>query len=205
MALRRSTSTNANTSANSVNLALAISRSSSTSAAAGRYTSVRASIEAASRSLADAPRSISAVWRSRSASVRSLSGQASWIGRRLGGAVVLYDAQNDDVVAEGHTGPFWWSGADGTLPDGIDAAIQQVFGQHRGHESVNTLCALAAESRWRPRCPDPCRSPERSANGRAGRVSHSLSQVAASSPRAWPLFISTGQRTAGRTGRQTFG
>lgn len=58
---------------------------------------------------------------------------------------VLYDEQNDEVVAEGHTGPLWWDGSDETLPDGIDAAIQQIFGQHRGRESVNTLCALAAE------------------------------------------------------------
>jgi len=50
------------------------------------------------------------------------------------------------VVAEGHTGPLWWNGADGTLPDGIDAAIQQIFGQHRGGGPVNTFCALAAES-----------------------------------------------------------
>jgi hypothetical protein len=59
---------------------------------------------------------------------------------------VLYDEANDEVVAEGHTGPLGWNGSDGTLPDGIDAAIQQIFGQHRGHETVNTLCALAAES-----------------------------------------------------------
>lgn len=59
---------------------------------------------------------------------------------------VLYDEQNDDVVAEGHTGPLRWDGSDGTLPDGMDATIEQIFGQHRGHESVNTICALAAES-----------------------------------------------------------
>ena len=59
---------------------------------------------------------------------------------------LLYDEENDEVVAEGHTGPLRWNGSERMLPDGIDAAIQQIFGQHRGHETVNTVCALAAES-----------------------------------------------------------
>ena len=59
---------------------------------------------------------------------------------------VLYDEANDEVVAEGHTGPFWWDGADDTLPDGIDATIVQIFERARGRQPVNTLCALAAES-----------------------------------------------------------
>ena len=59
---------------------------------------------------------------------------------------VLYDEPNDEVVAEGHTGPLWWDGADGTLPDGIDTAIEQIFARTRAQEPVNTLCALAAES-----------------------------------------------------------
>jgi len=59
---------------------------------------------------------------------------------------VLYDEANDSVVAEGHTGPFWWDGSDTTLPDGIDAAIELIFRQRRAGEPVNTLCALAAES-----------------------------------------------------------
>jgi hypothetical protein len=59
---------------------------------------------------------------------------------------VLYDEANDEVVAEGHTGPFWWDGVDEMLPDGIDAAIEAVFTRTRAGEPVNTLCALAAES-----------------------------------------------------------
>lgn len=59
---------------------------------------------------------------------------------------VLFDQANDAVVAEGHTGPLWWDGSDVTLPDGIDAAVQQIFGRVRAREPVNTLCALAAES-----------------------------------------------------------
>ena len=59
---------------------------------------------------------------------------------------VLHDDETDEVVAEGHTGPFGWDGEDSSLPDGIDAAIELIFRQHRAGEPVNTLCALAAES-----------------------------------------------------------
>ena len=59
---------------------------------------------------------------------------------------VLYDEAHDEVVAEGHTGPLWWDGADAGLPDGIDAAITQIFGHVQAGDPVNTLCALAAES-----------------------------------------------------------
>ena len=59
---------------------------------------------------------------------------------------VLYDESDDAVVAEGHTGPLWWDGSDATLPDGIDAAIEQIFDRARANQPVNTLCALAAES-----------------------------------------------------------
>lgn len=59
---------------------------------------------------------------------------------------VLYDEEDDAVVAEGHTGPLWWDGSDTTLPDGIDAAIEQIFARVDTQAPVNTLCALAAES-----------------------------------------------------------
>ena len=59
---------------------------------------------------------------------------------------VLYDEGHDEVVAEGHTGPFTWDGSDSTLPPGIDAAIEQIFAEVRAGESGNTLCALAAET-----------------------------------------------------------
>ncbi|XVU28571.1 hypothetical protein ACQPZJ_16435 [Actinoplanes sp. CA-054009] len=54
--------------------------------------------------------------------------------------------ENDDVVAEGHTGPLWWDGDDATLPGGIDQAIEQSFVRTRAGRPVNTLCALAAET-----------------------------------------------------------
>jgi hypothetical protein len=59
---------------------------------------------------------------------------------------VLYDDEADAVVAEGHTAPLWWDGADETLLDGIDAAIVEAFRLVRGSAPVNTLCALAAET-----------------------------------------------------------
>jgi len=58
---------------------------------------------------------------------------------------VLYDDEIDAVVAEGHTGPFFWNGDAATLPDSFDETIELVFRQHRAGEPVNTLTALAAE------------------------------------------------------------
>ncbi len=59
---------------------------------------------------------------------------------------VLYDEAGDEVVAEGHTGPFWWEGREDALPDGIDAVLEQIFAHARAGQPVNTLCALAAEA-----------------------------------------------------------
>ena len=59
---------------------------------------------------------------------------------------VLYDEDEDAVVAEGHTGPFVWDGRDGSLPDGIDRTIERIFDDRRSGAPVNTLCALAAET-----------------------------------------------------------
>jgi hypothetical protein len=58
---------------------------------------------------------------------------------------VLYDDTEDEVVAEGHTGPFFWDGDDATLPDSYDATLECVFRPRRDGKSVNTLTALAAE------------------------------------------------------------
>ena len=59
---------------------------------------------------------------------------------------VLYDDHLDQVVAEGHTGPFRWDGDQQSLPPGIDAVLELIFTQHRAGETPNTLCALAAET-----------------------------------------------------------
>jgi hypothetical protein len=58
---------------------------------------------------------------------------------------VLYDEEADDVLADGCAGPMSWDGSDDTLPDGIDAVLEAMFGQPGQRERVNTLCMLAAE------------------------------------------------------------
>jgi hypothetical protein len=57
----------------------------------------------------------------------------------------LYDEAADAVLAEAHTGPLAWDGDDGTLPGGIDEALERVVVARRAGEPVDTLCALAAE------------------------------------------------------------
>ena len=59
---------------------------------------------------------------------------------------VLYDEAADEVLAEGHTAPMTWNGDDATLPDGIDAVLEQVFAPGVDRSAANTLCALAAET-----------------------------------------------------------
>ena len=58
---------------------------------------------------------------------------------------VLCDEDTGDILAEGHTGPFFWDGNDATLPDSFDATLELVFEQHRAGDPVNTLTAFAAE------------------------------------------------------------
>jgi hypothetical protein len=58
---------------------------------------------------------------------------------------VLHDDSTDEVLAEGHTGPFFWDGDDASLPGSFDATLELVFRQRRAGDEVNTLTALAAE------------------------------------------------------------
>jgi GNAT superfamily N-acetyltransferase len=57
----------------------------------------------------------------------------------------LYDDAADVVVAEAHTGPLAWDGDDGSLPAGIDDALERVVSGRRAGGDVDTLCAFAAE------------------------------------------------------------
>jgi hypothetical protein len=59
---------------------------------------------------------------------------------------VLYDDVVDEVVAEGHTGPFAWDGVDATLPPSFDALLEAIVAQRLAGTPVDTLSALAAES-----------------------------------------------------------
>jgi hypothetical protein len=59
---------------------------------------------------------------------------------------VLYDDEEEQVVAEGHTAPFLWDGDDATLPESFDATLLQVFDDLERTASVTALTALAAET-----------------------------------------------------------
>ena len=58
---------------------------------------------------------------------------------------VLYDDEQDDVLAEGQTIPCAWDGAMSSLGPGIDDTIVRAFALHKDGAPPNTLCALAAE------------------------------------------------------------
>lgn len=57
----------------------------------------------------------------------------------------LYDDQQREVLAEGHTAPCYWDGTPEGLGDGIDAMIAAAFHAHDAGLESNAVCALAAE------------------------------------------------------------
>lgn len=61
----------------------------------------------------------------------------------------LYDAEANEVIAEGHTIPCEWDGTPDGLGDGIDAMIGAAFGTRAAGREPTALCALAAEIRPR--------------------------------------------------------
>jgi GNAT superfamily N-acetyltransferase len=79
----------------------------------------------------------------------------------------LYDEAADAVLAEGHTGPVAWDGDDGTLPDGIDAAIVRAVECRRAGGTADTLCAFAAEV-----------APDARRGGLAGELLRGMSELA---------------------------
>jgi hypothetical protein len=62
---------------------------------------------------------------------------------------VLYDDQEQEVLAEGHTIPCDWDGTTEGLGDGIDAMLATAFDAREAGRSPTALCALAAEIRPR--------------------------------------------------------
>ena len=60
---------------------------------------------------------------------------------------VVYDDEEREVLAEGHTLPCDWDGTDEGLGDGIDAVMAAAFTAHEANRSATALCALAAEIR----------------------------------------------------------
>jgi GNAT superfamily N-acetyltransferase len=62
---------------------------------------------------------------------------------------VLYDEDEQEVIAEGHTIPCAWDGTREGLGDGIDAILAAAFLAREAGRSPAALCALAAEVRPR--------------------------------------------------------
>ncbi len=62
---------------------------------------------------------------------------------------VLYNDQEQEVIAEGHTLPCDWDGSPEGLGDGIDAMLAAAFEAREAGRSPTALCALAAEIRPR--------------------------------------------------------
>jgi GNAT superfamily N-acetyltransferase len=61
----------------------------------------------------------------------------------------LFDAEAQDLIAEGHTVPCDWDGTTEGLGDGIDAMMVAAFQAHAAGRAPTALCALAAEVRPR--------------------------------------------------------
>lgn len=62
---------------------------------------------------------------------------------------VLWDREQEEVIAEGHTAPCSWDGTPEGLGDGIDAMTAAAFRARDGGQAPTALCALAAEIRPR--------------------------------------------------------
>jgi GNAT superfamily N-acetyltransferase len=60
---------------------------------------------------------------------------------------VLYDEEEDVVLAEGHTIPFAWDGTAEGLPAGIDGLVEDAFRLREEGGEATTLSALAIEIR----------------------------------------------------------
>jgi GNAT superfamily N-acetyltransferase len=62
---------------------------------------------------------------------------------------VLYDDDQREVIAEGHTAPCDWDGTQDGLGDGISAMLAAAFQAREAGRHPTALCALAAEVRPR--------------------------------------------------------
>ncbi len=62
---------------------------------------------------------------------------------------VLYDDEQQEVIAEGHTVPCDWDGTPDGLGDGISAMLAAAFQAREAGRRPTALCALAAEIRPR--------------------------------------------------------
>jgi GNAT superfamily N-acetyltransferase len=79
----------------------------------------------------------------------------------------LYDADEQEVLAEGHTAPCPWDGTVEGLGDGIDAMLVAALDAMRAGRRPDALCALAAEIR-----------PRFQGRGLAGQVLAAMAEIA---------------------------
>lgn len=80
---------------------------------------------------------------------------------------VLYEDEEDEVLAEGHTLPCYWDGTTEGLGDGIDAMAAAAFQAAETGRQPTALCALAAEI-----------SPRFQGRGLADQILSGMSQLA---------------------------
>lgn len=59
--------------------------------------------------------------------------------------VLLYDDEENDIVAASRSIPYWWDGTPEGLGPGIDATIISGFTEYEDGGEPNTLCALGIE------------------------------------------------------------
>ncbi|MBA2536452.1 MAG: GNAT family N-acetyltransferase [Actinobacteria bacterium] len=58
---------------------------------------------------------------------------------------VLYDDEDDSILAQGHSIPLSWDGTPGGLPNGIDGLVRGAFELREAGREPSTLSALAIE------------------------------------------------------------
>jgi GNAT superfamily N-acetyltransferase len=80
---------------------------------------------------------------------------------------VLFDEDQDEVLAEGHTLPCPWDGTPDGLGDGIDAMTVAAFEAAASGREPTALCAMAAEI-----------NPRFQGRGLANRMLEAMSQIA---------------------------
>jgi hypothetical protein len=80
---------------------------------------------------------------------------------------VLYDEEEDVVLAEGHSIPFVWDGTAEGLPAGIDGLVEEAFRLVEEGGTPTTLSALAIEIR-----------PTAQRGGRSGTMIEAMARIA---------------------------
>ena len=103
---------------------------------------------------------------------------------------VLFDDDDGEVLAEGHTIPCWWDGSVAGLGPGIDATLGGGFALRAAGGTPNTLSALAAEipRRHRDRGLSAVIIREMCSLARTAGLQHVIAPVRPSHKRRYPLI-----------------